>query len=84
MARQDGNDWYLGSMTNWESRGLEIELNFLDAKTCFAHIFYDNLADPYSKINPLLYEEKQVTNVDKQQLNLASGGGCAIRFEGKN
>ena len=31
IARRQGADWFLGAMTNWDARDLEIPLSFLGA-----------------------------------------------------
>lgn len=28
-AKQKGNDWYVGGMTNWDARSTEVNLSFL-------------------------------------------------------
>jgi len=80
MVRRSGDEWYLGSITNWEEREIEITLDFLKEKDYQAHIFQDNISEPFSKTEPVIFEIIQVTNGDKMQLKLASGGGCAVRF----
>ncbi len=41
IARQHGETWYLGSMTNWDSRDLEVSLDFLGQGEYEALIFAD-------------------------------------------
>ena len=33
VARRNGKDWYVGAMTDWTARNLEIDLSFLPEGT---------------------------------------------------
>lgn len=83
-VRKDRNsgDWYLGGITNKEARNFEVELDFLqDGKTYEAHIWADG-EDADWKTNPYPLERttQEVTSKTVLELNLAKGGGVAIRF----
>ena len=75
-------DWFLGSLTNEESRSLEINLTFLDPDTTYeAQIYAD--ADGITWKNnaaQVAISTKEVKSSDTLQLDLAPGGGTAIRF----
>jgi alpha-glucosidase len=84
MARKDWNseDWYIGSITNEESREIEVELSFLEKGKDFkAEIYADGEGADY-KQNPLPINisEEKVNAGTKLKLNLAAGGGTAIRM----
>ncbi|WP_199898692.1 glycoside hydrolase family 97 C-terminal domain-containing protein [Prolixibacter bellariivorans] len=79
-TRRKGDDWYIGAMTNWDSRSLTIDLSFLPEGEYKAIIFSDGVnadrdATDYKR------EIKIVSNKDKIEVNLAPGGGWAARFE---
>ena len=79
-ARRKGDDWYIGAMTNWDSRSLTIDLSFLPEGEYNAIIFSDGVnadrdATDYKR------EIKTVSNKDKIEMKLAPGGGWAARFE---
>lgn len=38
IARKSGEDWYIGAMTNWDSRTIEID--FLSWKRAFMRLIY--------------------------------------------
>jgi alpha-glucosidase len=83
-VRKDLNsdDWYLGSITNEESRDLEIDLSFLDEGATYeAQIYADAEGTGYQN-NPMEVEisKKEVTAADKLTLKLGESGGTAIRF----
>jgi alpha-glucosidase len=79
VARQKGNDWYIGAMTDWTSRDFQISLDFLDTDR-YEMTFYadgvnaDRFASDYSK------GTKQVSKSDIIPLHLAPGGGWAARI----
>ena len=49
VARKSGRDWYVGAMTDWMPRTLEIKLDFLDDGAYEAEIYGDGAnADRYA------------------------------------
>ncbi len=84
MARKDRNseDWYLGSISDQQARTLNVKLDFLDPKRRYYATIYRDGADAGFEGNPasIEIESRQVTSADTLVLNLAPGGGQAIRF----
>ncbi len=83
-VRKDRNsdDWYLGAITDENSREFIIELNFLiNGRTYLAQIYKDS-DDADWKNNPAAfsYQEIEVTANQNLLVKLAPGGGQAIRF----
>jgi alpha-glucosidase len=79
IARRHGGEWYLGSMTNWDRRTLSVPLQFLGSGTYVAEIYEDGpdaAADP----KQVILRNETVTASSILTLNLAPGGGAAIRF----
>lgn len=79
---RDGQDWFLGSITDEEGRTLDAPLNFLDPnRQYFAEIYRDSAETDWES-NPSAYtvEECQVDANTILELHLAPGGGQAIRF----
>ena len=84
IVRKDweGKNWYLGSITNRVSRKLSVPLSFLnEGKSYKAEIYADGPGANY-KTNPypVLIETKVVDSKTVLHLNLAPGGGTAIKF----
>jgi len=77
IARQKGNDWFVGSMTNWDSRDLELPLSFLGAGEYEAQIFADG-ADADKVATSLSITKKRVKASDNLKVHLAPGGGLAV------
>jgi len=79
IARRHGNEWYLGSITNWTSRELHVPLNFLGAGRYTAEIYQDAV-DAGTNPKNVTIKMQIVHKGEKLTLHLATGGGCAIRF----
>jgi len=75
-ARRSGNDWFIGAMTDGESRNLKVDLSFLDDGAYDIEIMQDGMnankvAIDYKRI------EKTVQNTEVLDIALAGGGGWA-------
>jgi alpha-glucosidase len=79
VARRNGHDWYVGAMTDWTPRDLDIDLSFLPEGSFTMEAYQDGVnADRYASDY-----KKTTTKVDrttKVKLHLASGGGWAARI----
>lgn len=79
VARRNGKDWYVGAMSNWTARDVEIDFSFLPAGN-FAMDAYqdgvnaDRMASDYKKV------AMQVNKSTKLKVHLAPGGGWAARI----
>jgi len=74
IARKQRNEWFLGAITNWTARDLDVPLAFLGPGNFTADIYADGQAS----------ETRPVTAATALHLKLASGGGVAIRFRPAN
>jgi alpha-glucosidase len=79
IARRHGDEWYLGSLTNWSSRDLHVPLNFL-GKGMYKAEIYEDAADATQNPKHVSIRQESVQSSGTLVLHLASGGGCAIRF----
>jgi len=77
VARQHGSEWFIGSMTDWTARSLEIPLDFLGVGEFEARIWSD-AADANDHPANLVEETRSVTGTDRITARLASGGGQVI------
>lgn len=76
MARQKDNNWYLGALTDWTARSLDVDLSFLGDGTYEIEIMQDGINADRSA-NDYLRIVKKVTKADKLKIELAKGGGWA-------
>jgi alpha-glucosidase len=79
VARRHGGEWFLGSMTNWQARDLDLPLAFLGAGQYRAEIYADAAdADRLPRNTSIV---KQTVNRSTHlKPHLASGGGYAVRL----
>jgi alpha-glucosidase len=79
VARRNGRDWYVGAMTDWTPRALEIDLSFLPDGNFTMEAYQDGVnADRYA--SDYKRTTTQVNRSTKLKLPLASGGGWAARI----
>jgi len=84
IARKDrrSDDWYLGSITDEQPRSLSVSLNFLDeGKKYSATIYRDGKGAGFEGDGHAIeVETRPVSRYDTLRLELAPGGGQAIRI----
>jgi alpha-glucosidase len=79
IARRNGAEWFVGSMTNWTARKLELPLSFLGAGKYTAEIYAD--ADDAAQYPKNVAVRKQTVDATTTlTASLAPGGGYAVRF----
>jgi alpha-glucosidase len=79
IARRNGRDWYIGALTDWDQREIEIPLAFLGEGNHEAEI-YSDAPDAATQPTHTSIERKRVDSTDTLRLRLASGGGAAIHI----
>lgn len=79
IARRKGNDWYVGAMTNWTPRSINLDLSFLKEGNYTIDIFADG---PNANRNGTDYTKttRTITAKDKLTLEMAPGGGWVARI----
>ncbi len=82
IAREerDTGNWFVGSITDENSRVIEIDFNFLDPDSKYRAAIYRDGNDAHWDTNPtsISIEETVITNDMKTTFDLAPGGGLAI------
>lgn len=78
IAKQKGNEWYVGALTNLNERAILIDFSFLEENTNYKAVIMRD--SQFSSINAKSYiiEEIPVTNQTKYIANLARGGGLIM------
>jgi len=79
LARRSGKEWYIGAITDWKERNIDIETDFLGNGDFRLEGFADGLnsnsrAEDYKKI------DMYFRTGDLLRLKLASGGGWVARI----
>ena len=79
LARRSGSDWFVGGMTDWTARQLELDLSFLPAGEYAMEIFRDGMnADKHAQDYKHL--KVNVRSGDKMNIEMAPGGGWVARI----
>ncbi len=78
VARRSGEEWYIGTMTNWTAREIELDFGFLPARDYQIEIFRDGVnadrkATDYKRVVEDLSSRKLT-------VRMAPGGGFAARI----
>jgi alpha-glucosidase len=80
IARRSGSDWYVGAMTNWTARDLDIDFSFLPAGNFEMTAYHDGEnADRFAGDYKLV--KMPVTRESKVKIHLAPGGGYAAHLQ---
>lgn len=80
------DNWFIGSITDENSRSTSVNLDFLDKGRKYEAILYLDAANADWKTNPEAYQitKMTVTSQTKLKLKLAAGGGAAISIKAGN
>ena len=79
VARRNGNDWYVGAMTDWTPRDLELDFSFLPAGN-FTMTSYQDGANADRNASDYKMTTTQVSRTTRLKIHLAPGGGWAARI----
>lgn len=74
LARRHGKDWYLGGITDWTSRELEIPLNFL-SDAMYELTSWIDASNADTQPNELHRKVAEVTRRSQFSVTMSSGGG---------
>ncbi|MDX2191686.1 MAG: glycoside hydrolase family 97 protein [Bacteroidota bacterium] len=82
VVRKNGDNWYLGSVTDENKRTLDIKLDFLNENSIYEMTIYKDGKNADWKTNPTEYniEKQKVKKGDIYPIELAAGGGQAIEI----
>ncbi|MCM1369481.1 MAG: glycoside hydrolase family 97 protein [Candidatus Amulumruptor caecigallinarius] len=84
VARKDKNsdDWYVGTITDDNSRTAMIDFSFLPKDVKFEATIYEDAREADFRTNPQAYKIRtvKVTNKTKMKQHVAPGGGAAMRL----
>lgn len=82
IARRNGDNWYIGSITNNKPRTHTVKLDFLGAGEYTADVYTD-AADTDTNPNNLKKETRTVTRKDVLTLPIAANGGAVVKISKK-
>jgi alpha-glucosidase len=76
IARRSGDTWYVGAMTDWSPRELELNLNFLEAGNYSMKVWKDGV-NAHRHASDFKNEELQISGNSEMKIQMAPGGGWA-------
>jgi alpha-glucosidase len=79
VARRSGRDWYVGAMTNWTPREIDIDLSFLTNGKYSMEAYQDG-GNADRNGSDFRQAKSNVDKTTKLHLKLAQGGGWAARI----
>ena len=80
-ARRSGNVWYVGGITDWTARDIEVDCSFLgDDKTHNATLFKDGV-NAHRVGRDYKRESLSINKNSKLKIHLAPGGGFALQIK---
>ena len=79
VARRSGRDWYVGAMSDWTARELEVDFSFLPEGSFRMDVYQDGVnadrfAGDYKKVTG------RADRATRLKIRLAEGGGWAARL----
>ena len=74
IARKKGDTWYIGAMTNWDARKLDLDLSFLGSGNYQLEAVQDGInADQHAA--DYRFHKQTVTSANKLTIQMSEGGG---------
>jgi alpha-glucosidase len=77
LARRSGNDWYVGSLTDWAARDVKVPLSFLGDGKYVAEIYAD-APDAAEQPTHTVLTKQAVDRTTVLDVHMVSGGGNAM------
>ena len=79
LARRSGKEWFVGGLTDWSPRDLDLDLSFLGEGDYVMEIFKDGInADRYA--SDYKHLRLEIRRDLKMKIHLAPGGGWVARI----
>ena len=80
LARRSGDAWYVGGITNWTPREIDVPLDFLSTGEFEAKLYVDGSLEE-SRPNDVSKQQQAVRSTTPMHISLAPGGGfvCVLR-----
>jgi len=82
VARRSGRDWYVGALTNWVPRDLDVDLSFLGKGSFEADVYRDGPNADRAGVD-YAREHRSVSAGDRLRVHLAPGGGVVMHITQK-
>ena len=81
VARRNADNWYIGGMTDWDARDLDLNLSFLPEGKKYQMTLYQDGKNADRIAIDFKQSKQTVDNSWNQKIHLAKGGGVAVMLE---
>jgi alpha-glucosidase len=81
LARRRGSQWFVGAVTNWEARELEIDCSFLAPGNRYRMTAVEDGVNADRRAIDHHFVSRQVSARDRFTVRCAPGGGWVARFQ---
>lgn len=82
LARRSGETWYVGAMTDWDARTLDLDFSFLPPGSYKMTVWKDGVnADKHAA--DFKKEQLEITSTSQMEVKMAPGGGWVAIIEKK-
>ena len=82
LARRSGNKWFIGALTDWDKREMELDLSFLPEGEYMMDIFRDGINADKNALD-YKHDRTSVKSGDKMKIFLQPGGGWVAEITAK-
>ena len=80
MRKKDVN-WYIGGMTNWDERDVQLDFSFLPEGMSYTAVLFKDGVNANKQAEDYRKETIRIDKDSRLTLHLASGGGFAMKLE---
>lgn len=80
IAKQKDNDWYVGGMSNWSARTLNVDFSFLSPDVTYQATIIKDTPESGTQPKEYVVQKLSVTKDTKLSFDMATGGGFVIRL----
>jgi alpha-glucosidase len=80
VARRSGSEWYIGAITNSESRSIKIPLSFLDNNATYTAYIYSDGGSEIKTATHVKVEQRTVKSNQTLSFDLKATGGVSVRI----
>lgn len=80
-ARKKDVNWYIGGMTNWDERDVQLDFSFLPEGMSYTAVLFKDGVNANKQAEDYRKETIRIDKDSRLTLHLASGGGFAMKLE---
>lgn len=80
-VRKKDVNWYIGGMTNWDERDVQLDFSFLPEGMSYTAVLFKDGVNANKQAEDYRKETIQIDKDSRLTLHLASGGGFAMKLE---